>query len=79
MFNNYFTDYARFTLTQKEKLPLKFIMLDIKFQGTKNLQYYVRNFVGAMTSKGIDKDIFHVIVPWTFNKNVMRWYNPINP
>ena len=71
MFNNYFNDYKGFTSIPKGKLPLTFTMSDIKFHGTKNPRYHVQNFVSAMTLKGIDKDIFHFIFPWTFIKGVM--------
>jgi len=53
-------------------------MLDIKFQGTENPHYHVRNFLSAMTLKGIHREIFHIIFPWSFNKDVMRWYNTID-
>jgi len=49
-------------------------MLDIKFHGTENPHQHVRNSISAMTLKGIDKDIFHIIFPSAFDKDVMRWY-----
>ena len=39
----------------------------------------MKNFISAMTLKGVDKDIFHLVFPWTFNKEVIRWYNTIDP
>ena len=65
------------TTIPKEKLPPKFIMPDIKFHGAENPNLHVRNFVIVVTLKGIDKDIFHFIFPWTFDKDVKRWYNAI--
>ena len=32
-----------------------------------------------MILKGIDKDILYIIFPWTFDKDVMRWYNTVDP
>jgi len=32
-----------------------------------------------MSLKRIDKDIFHLIFSLTFHKDVMRWYNTVNP
>jgi len=32
-----------------------------------------------MTLNEIDKDISDVIFPWTFDKDVMRWYNDVDP
>ena len=71
MFNNYFNDYAEFTTILKGKLSPKFTMLDIN--GTENTNHRVRNFISAMTLKGIDKDIFHLIFLYTLDKDVMRW------
>ena len=36
------------------------------------------NFLQAITLKGIDKDIFHIICPWTFINDVMRSYNAMH-
>jgi len=79
MFKNYFNDYAGFTSIPKEKLSPLFIMLDIKFYEIENPHDHVRNFVSAMTLKGIDKDIFHIIFPLTFDQDVMRWSNAMDP
>jgi len=73
MFNNFYNDYVGFTTILKGKLPHKFTMPDIKFHGTENPNHHVRDFVSVMTLKGIDKDIFHLIFPWTFDKDAMRW------
>jgi len=78
MFNNYLSDYEGFTSFPEWKLPPKFIMSNIKFHGTDNPNHHVRNFVSAMTLKGIDKDIFHIIFPWTFDKDVIRCYSTID-
>ena len=56
-----------------------FTMPDIKFHGIENLNQHIRNFVSAMTLKGIDKDVFHIIFPWTFDKDVIKWYNILDP
>ena len=32
-----------------------------------------------MTVKGINQDIFHIICPWTFEEDMMRWYNIVDP
>jgi len=77
MFNNYFNDYAGFTIIPKRKLSPKFTIPDIKFHGTA--QHHMRSFIIAMTLKGIDKDIFHLIFPSTFDKEAMMWYNTIDP
>ncbi|KAJ8425736.1 hypothetical protein Cgig2_025692 [Carnegiea gigantea] len=66
-----------FTTTSKGKWPPKFIMPDIKFYRIENPNHYVRNFVSDMKLKGIDKDIFNLIFSWTFDKDVMRWYNAL--
>jgi len=79
MFNIYFNDCVGFTSIPKWKLPLKFTMLDIKFNRTKILITCMRNFVSAMTLKRIDKDIFHFILPFTFENDVMRLYNTMGP
>jgi len=63
----------RFTSFPKGQLPLKFTMLDIKFYRTENPYHHVRNFISAMTLKGIDKDIFHLTFSWTFNMDVIKW------
>jgi len=63
MFNNYFDNYTGFVSITKENLPPKFTMPDIKFQGTENPHHHVRNIVGAMILKGIDKDIFYITFP----------------
>jgi len=52
---------------------------DINFHETENPHYYVESFVSAMTLNRIDKDIFHLLFPWTFDKDVIRWYNVIDP
>jgi len=52
---------------------------DIKVYGTENPNHHVRNFVSDVTLKGIDKDIFNLIFSWTFDKDVMRWYNAMGP
>ena len=57
MFNSYFNDYTRFTTISKGKLPPKFTIPVTKFYGTENPSHRVRNFVNAMTLKGIDKYI----------------------
>jgi len=75
MFNNYFNNYVRFTSISKVESPLKFAILDIKFHWNENPHQHVRNFVNAMTLKGINKDIFHIVVPWTFDEDIMKWYN----
>ena len=72
MFNNYLNDCAGFTSIHKGKLGPKSIMSDIKFNGTKNPHYHVRNFLSTMTLKRINKDIFHIIFPWTFDKDLMN-------
>jgi len=72
IFNNYLTYYVGFTPIPKEKLPSKFTIPDLRFQGFENLLHYVKNFISAMTSKGIDRDIFHLIFSWTFDKDVMK-------
>jgi len=79
MFSNYFTDYVGFTLIPKEKLHPKFAILNIKFPGTENPRHYVRNFVSSIALKEIDKDTFYIIFPWTFDKDVMKWYNVVDP
>ena len=53
-------------------------MSDMKFQGTKNPHYHVRKFIDAMTLKCIEKDIFQIIFPWTF-EDVMIQYNVVDP
>jgi len=78
MFNNYFSDYAGFTLVSKGKLSPKFTMPNIKFHETGNPNRHVWNFISAMTLNGIDRDIFHNIVSWTFDKDFMRWYNSMD-
>ena len=74
MHYNYFAHYRGFTSILKRKLPLKFSMLDVKFHGTKNPCHHVRNFFSAVTLKGIYKDIFPIIFPQTFDKDVKRWH-----
>jgi len=32
-----------------------------------------------MIQKGIDEDIFDLIFSWAFDKDVMRWYNAVDP
>jgi len=64
--------------SQKENYPQKLTVSNIKFHGTKNPHHHVRNFRSAMTLKGINKDIFHIIFPWMFDKDVMRWYNTMD-
>jgi len=44
-------------------------MSGIKFYGIENPHHHVRNFLSAITLKGIDKDIFHIIFPWMFSCN----------
>ena len=78
MFNNYFNEYARFTSVLKGKLSPKFTMLDIKLYETENLHYHLRSFLSATTPIGINKDIFHIIFAWTFDKYVMKWYNIVD-
>ena len=78
MSNNYFNHYPRFSSISKGKLPPKFTVPDIKFHGTENPNHHVKNFVSVMTLKGIDKDIFHIIFPWTFDKDAIRWYNAMD-
>ena len=78
MFNNYLTNYSRFTLISKEKLPIKLNMWDIKFYETENFHHYMRNLIGAMTLKGIDRDVFHLIFPWNFDKDILRWYDTLD-
>jgi len=78
-FNNLIDDCARFTSIPRGKLPQKFTMSDIKFLGTENPHYHMRNYLSAVTLKGIDMDIFHIIFPWTFDKGVMRLYNIVDP
>jgi len=76
-FTNYFNDYPWFTSIPKGKF-LKIHLPNIKFHGIENPNHYVSNFVSAMTLKGIDKDIFHIIFLWKFNEDVMRWYNVVD-
>jgi len=64
-FNNCFNVYAGFTSILKVKLSPKFTMPNIKFHGTKNPNHYVRHFINVMTLKGINKDNFHIIFPFT--------------
>ena len=52
-------------------------MPNIKFHGAKKPHHHVRDYFSALTLKGIDKDIFHIIFHWTFIKDVMRWYNTV--
>jgi len=61
LFNNSFNGYAGFTSIPKRKLPPKFTIPGIKFHGTKNPNHHIRNFINAMTLKGIDKDMFNSI------------------
>jgi len=28
--------------------------------------------------RAIDRDIFHITFLWTFDKNIMRWYNTMD-
>jgi len=79
MFNNDFNGHAEFTTILKGKLLLKFTMSDKKFQGTKHPYHHLRNFISAMSLKEIDKDILHLILPWTFDKEVMRRCNVTDP
>ena len=53
--------------------------MNIKFHGTENPNYHVRKFISAITLDGIDKNIFHIIFLWIFDKEVMKWYNIIYP
>jgi len=39
----------------------------------------MRTFVSAMTLKGINQDTFYIIFPWTFDEDVMKRYNVVNP
>jgi len=79
MFNNCFNDYAGFTTIPKGKLAPKFTMPDIKFDGVETPNHHVRNFISVMPLTGIDNDIFHHILPWTFDKDIIRWYIVIDP
>ena len=79
MVNNCFNDYAGFTTILKGKLPPKFTKLDIKFHRPENPNHHLRNYVSAMTLKEIDKDIFHLIFPLTFDKDIMRGSNVVEP
>ena len=79
IFDNYFTDYARLTFIPKGKLLLKFTKSDIKFHMTHNPHHHFRNFISTMILKGIGNDIFHVIFPPIFDKDVIRWYNVVDP
>jgi len=63
MFNNYFNDYMGFTFIIEGKVLTKFTMPDIKLYETENPHYHVRNSLCAMTLKGINKDMFHIIFP----------------
>ena len=78
MFNSYFDDHARFTSIPKGKLHVKFTTLDIKLHGTKIPHYHVRNFLSAMTLKGIYNAIFHIIFPQTFDKDVITCYSTVD-
>jgi len=69
MFNNYFNDYMALTSILKGTLRPKLTMLDIKFHGAKNSHHHVRKFISPMSLKGIDKDTFHLIFRWTFDKS----------
>jgi len=53
-------------------LPPKFYMPNIKFHEIENPHHYMRNFVSAITLKDIDQDIFHIIFPWAFDKEIMK-------
>ena len=79
MFSNYINDYAGFTTTTRGKLLLKFTIPDIKFHGSKYPHHHVRNFLSAMILKGIDNDIFHIVIPWMFIMDLIRWYNIVDP
>ena len=48
-----------FNNSKRETTP-KFTMPDM-FEGTENPLHCVKNFVSAMTLKGIDRDILHLI------------------
>jgi len=63
MFNVYLNYHAEFTTIEKGKQSLNLTMPDIKFHGTENPHYHVRNFVSVITLEGIDRDILHFIFP----------------
>jgi len=63
---------VKFTSVLKGKLLPKFTIPDIKFDGTTNPHHHVRIFISTITLKGVDKDIFHLLFPWTFDKEVTK-------
>jgi len=79
MFNNYSSDYAGFISIPKGMLPPKFTMSDINFHRIKNPHHVMRTFVSDMTLKRIDKDMIHIVFPWTFDKDVMGLFNVADP
>ena len=64
--------------SQKASHPSNFMVQDTKFHGIENPHHHVKNFISVTTLKEIDKDIFHITFPWTFEKDVMRWHNTID-
>jgi len=78
MSNNYFIDHTGFTSILKGKLPLKFTLSDIKLHEIEKSTHHMKNIVGTTTLKEINTNIFYIMFPRTFDREVMRWYNTID-
>ena len=78
MLNHDFNNHKGVNSITKGKLPLKFTMPYIKFNGTENPYHHMKNFLSTLSLKGINKDIFHVTFLWTFDKDVTSWYNLVD-
>jgi len=65
--NNHHLNYPKLTSLPTGKLPPKFLMEDINSNGMKNPQQHIRNFINATTLKGVDNDMFRIILPKTMS------------
>lgn len=79
MFKDSYSQYDNYTAAPKGRVPAKFVLSDyLKFTEIENPHHHVKSFLNVMAIKGIEKDAFHMLFPWTFSPEVTRWYHALD-
>lgn len=79
-FKDSYPHYDDYIPASKGKVPVKFSLPEyLKFTGLEDPHHHVKGFLNIMAAKGLDKEAFHLVFPWSFSPEVTQWYHSLDP
>lgn len=79
MFKDSFSQYDNYVTQPKSTVPIKFSVPEsVRFTRVEYPHHHVKSFLHYMAAKGIERDVFHLVFPWTFNQDVTMWYHALD-